>query len=126
VDLGPFGFSELLFIALLALVVFGPRRLPEIGHAAGRAVSKLKRAANELRAAYESELDDDSRRQIQAAKRGLIDVKDTVEAAARDIWQEGDRAAQSVRDVSQELRADARSDRAAPPAPRRRDDDEVS
>lgn len=125
-DLGPFGFSEILFIALLALVVFGPRRLPEIGHAAGRAVSKLKRAAGELRAAYESELDDDSRQQLQAAKRSLLDVKDTIEAAGREILAEGARTSQAVQGAGEDLRKAAATDGAQRPAARRSDDDDAT
>lgn len=84
-DLGPFGFTEILFIGLLALVVFGPKRLPEIGQAAGRAVARLKRATQELRAAYESEIDEESRREIDAARQALREVKGTLESAAKDI-----------------------------------------
>ena len=95
-DIGPFGFTEILFIGLLALVVFGPRRLPEIGHAAGRAVAQLKRATHELRAAYEAEIDEESRREIDAARQTLREVKGTIEAAGREVWSQGSEAAKQV------------------------------
>ena len=95
-DIGPFGFTEILFIGLLALVVFGPRRLPEIGHAVGRAVAQLKRATHELRAAYESEIDEESRREIDAARQTLREVKGTIEAAGREVWSQGGEVAKQL------------------------------
>ena len=109
-DLGPFGFTEMLFIGLLALVVFGPRRLPEIGHAAGRAMARLKRATSELRAAYESELDEESRREIESARQAIREVKGTIESAGRDLWAQGGNAATDVRSAG----AQARSELTAP------------
>lgn len=50
-----FSPSELLTIALVALIVFGPRRLPEIARRAGQVVAYLRSAAQEIR----SELGDD-------------------------------------------------------------------
>lgn len=88
-------------------------------------MSKLKRAAGELRTAYESELDEDTRRQIQAAKTGLRDVKDTIEAAGREILQEGARASQAIHAIGEDVRAAAATDRVPPPAARRGDDDDV-
>lgn len=111
-DLGPFGFTEILFIALLALVVFGPRRLPEIGHAAGRVMAKLKRATHELREAYESEIDEESRREIDAARQTLREVKGTLEAARRDVFDGSASAAREVKAVGQEAAAAL-----APPQP---------
>lgn len=105
-DLGPFGFTEILFIGLLALVVFGPRRLPEIGHAAGRAMARLKRATSELRAAYESELDEESRREIESARQAIREVKGTIESAGRDLWEQGGNAATDVRAAGAELRSE--------------------
>lgn len=51
-----FGFSELLFIAVLALLIFGPRRLPEIARQIGKALAELKRAKNEFTAQIEDEV----------------------------------------------------------------------
>jgi sec-independent protein translocase protein TatB len=50
--------SELLTIGVVALIVFGPRRLPELAKRAGQMVSYLRSAADELKGAVEGELDD--------------------------------------------------------------------
>lgn len=50
------GFPEMIFIFLLALVIFGPRKLPEIGRQIGRALNEFKRASNEFKAQIETEI----------------------------------------------------------------------
>lgn len=42
------GFSELLVIFIVALVVFGPKKLPEIGRALGRGLREFRQAASEV------------------------------------------------------------------------------
>jgi sec-independent protein translocase protein TatB len=50
------GFSEMVFIFFLALIIFGPKKLPEIGRQIGRALNEFKRASNEFKAQIESEI----------------------------------------------------------------------
>ena len=50
------GFPEMLFIFLLALIVFGPKKLTEIGRQIGKAMAEFKRASNEFKAQIESEM----------------------------------------------------------------------
>lgn len=60
------GFSEMIFIFLFALILFGPKKLPEIGRQIGRALNEFKRASNEFRSQIEAEinqLDVDTNRQ---------------------------------------------------------------
>lgn len=53
------GFGEILVILLIALIVFGPTRLPEMGRTIGRSLREFRRTASDLRAEIESDLDDD-------------------------------------------------------------------
>jgi sec-independent protein translocase protein TatA len=53
---GSIGMPELIVIFVIALVVFGPRRLPEIGHSLGKAIAEFKRATNELQRTLEDEV----------------------------------------------------------------------
>lgn len=50
------GFPEMLFLFLLALLLFGPKKLPEIGRQIGRGLAEFKRASNELRGQLENEM----------------------------------------------------------------------
>ncbi len=49
-------FSETIFLFLLALIVFGPKKLPEIARQAGRLLAELRRASNEFKSQIETEI----------------------------------------------------------------------
>jgi sec-independent protein translocase protein TatA len=53
---GPLGIPELLFILVLALLIFGPKRLPEVGRTLGRGMSEFRKASNELKRTVNAEL----------------------------------------------------------------------
>ena len=53
---GHVSFSETLFLFLLALLVFGPKKLPEIARQVGKALNELRRASNEFKAQIEAEI----------------------------------------------------------------------
>jgi TatA/E family protein of Tat protein translocase len=50
------GFPEMIFIFFLALIIFGPKRLPEIGRQIGKALNEFKRASNEFKSQIEAEI----------------------------------------------------------------------
>ncbi len=50
------GFSEMVFLFLLALLIFGPKKLPEIGRQIGRFMNDFKRASNDFRSQIETEI----------------------------------------------------------------------
>jgi len=54
--IGSLGVPELLFILVLALLVFGPRKLPEIGRTLGRAMGEFRRATSDLKRTLDVEL----------------------------------------------------------------------
>jgi sec-independent protein translocase protein TatB len=49
-------FSETIFLFLLALVIFGPKKLPEIARQVGKYLNEFKRASNEFKAQIEQEI----------------------------------------------------------------------
>lgn len=50
------GFSEMIFLFFLALIVVGPKRMPEIARQIGKALNEFKRASNEFKAQIETEI----------------------------------------------------------------------
>jgi len=53
---GPIGVPELIIIFVVALIVFGPRKLPELGRSLGKSLSEFKRASNDLRNTLDEEI----------------------------------------------------------------------
>jgi TatA/E family protein of Tat protein translocase len=53
---GSIGMPELLIILTLALIIFGPRKLPELGRSLGKSLGEFKRASNELRNTLDEEI----------------------------------------------------------------------
>ncbi len=49
-------FSETIFLFFLALIIFGPKKLPEIAKQAGRLLAELRRASNEFKSQIETEI----------------------------------------------------------------------
>ena len=54
--MGQVGIWELLAIFVVALLVFGPRKLPELGRSLGKGLSEFRRASTELRSSLEREM----------------------------------------------------------------------
>lgn len=86
-----FGFAELLFVAIVALIVVGPKDLPMMMRKMGQFVAKGRAMANEFRAAFDdiarqAELDD-LRKEIESLKRenAVAEAADDLRAVERDI-----------------------------------------
>jgi len=54
---GSLGFGEILVIVLVALLVFGPRKLPEMGRTMGKALRQFREAASDLKAEIEDDVE---------------------------------------------------------------------
>ena len=50
------GFQEEVIIFIIALVIFGPRKLPDLGKSLGKSLAEFKRASNELKRTWEDEV----------------------------------------------------------------------
>ncbi len=54
--MGSIGMPEMLVILVIALIIFGPRKLPELGKSLGKSLAEFKRASNDLRHTLEDEI----------------------------------------------------------------------
>jgi sec-independent protein translocase protein TatA len=73
---GSIGMPELIIIFVIALIIFGPRKLPELGRSLGKSLAEFKRASNELKNTLEEEIRlDEQRTATETAK-----AKETVTA----------------------------------------------
>lgn len=71
------GFPELIMIFIIALLVFGPKKLPELGKSLGKGLKEFKKATDELKSNWDEQLKD--------VEKSVSEVKDTVHSATRDI-----------------------------------------
>ena len=67
---GSIGMPELIIIFVIALIIFGPRKLPELGRSLGKSLAEFKRASNELKSTLEEEirLEEQQQQRAEAAK----------------------------------------------------------
>jgi sec-independent protein translocase protein TatA len=54
--MGPLGWQETMAIAILALLIFGPKKLPELFSQAGKALAQFRKASNDLKSTWEREM----------------------------------------------------------------------
>lgn len=54
--MGPIGVQEMVVIFMIALLLFGPKKLPELGRTLGKALTEFRRAKNELKTTFESHM----------------------------------------------------------------------
>ena len=71
--MGPIGMPELVIILVIALIIFGPRKLPELGRSLGKSIGEFKKASNELRNTLEEEIRLEEQRDNRAAIRAEQD-----------------------------------------------------
>jgi TatA/E family protein of Tat protein translocase len=83
---GSIGPAELILIFVIALLVFGPKKLPEIGRSVGKALREFKKTSEEIKSRIEEEIDaseiKDIRKDIQS---GVDDIKSGVKSFQDDI-----------------------------------------
>ena len=60
---GSIGMPELIIILVIALIIFGPRKLPELGKSLGRSINEFKKASTELQNTLEREIETEERKE---------------------------------------------------------------
>ncbi len=76
--MGSLGWQEIIVIFVIALIVFGPRKLPELGKSLGKGLAEFKRASNELKQTWEEEvrLDKEKEQMSEILKDSTIKTSD--------------------------------------------------
>lgn len=82
------GFSELLLIAVLALLVLGPKRLPEAARLAGRALGKLRAFLTEARRDFDRELNTAEMDELRVLKNELSETKRMLSESANRVYDD--------------------------------------
>jgi sec-independent protein translocase protein TatB len=105
------GFSEIVVIAVVALIVIGPERLPKAARTLGHLFGRLQRYVNDVKADINREIELDELRKLKTqVQTAAADLKSSVESAARDVET-------GVRHVESELNSAAAADNLPPPEP---------
>jgi sec-independent protein translocase protein TatB len=100
------GFSEIVVIAVVALIVIGPERLPKTARMLGHLFGRLQRYVNEVKSDINREMELDELRRLQREVKGAAsEIERSMSSVATDL-QSG------VRSVEQQL-----NEAAAPPSP---------
>ncbi len=81
--------AEIVTIAVVALLVFGPRRLPEIARQAGRILRQVRDAAGELRSGLEAEYEDTLRPLGEIRRQMSVTVDDLTAPSGRESRRDG-------------------------------------
>lgn len=96
------GVPELIVIFVIALIFFGPKKLPELGKSLGKGIAEFKKASNELRNTLEEEVRLDEQKtktptappQIAASPETIhSDAKDAIDAASPPAVHTGETVA---------------------------------
>ncbi len=101
---GPLGFQEVMFILVLALLIFGPRKLPQIGRTIGRTLSEFREASNALKRSLNAELADEELRQSDPRKL-VRETFDEVRSLGADLKAPLREAESKVSEVGKEPEA---------------------
>ncbi|PYV13211.1 MAG: twin-arginine translocase subunit TatB [Acidobacteria bacterium] len=77
--MGSLGMQEIMVIFVLALIVFGPRKLPELGKSLGRGLAEFKKASNELKQTWEEEV------RLDKEREAMADIMKDVSVSSKEI-----------------------------------------
>jgi sec-independent protein translocase protein TatA len=103
--MGSIGTQEIIVIFIIALIVFGPRKLPELGKTIGKGLAEFKKASNELRQTWEDEVKLDKEKSTLGGAisegtgnlSGIVnEVKDSLSEIAGDMNKSVDGAISAV------------------------------
>lgn len=101
------GFSELLVIAVVALLVIGPERLPKAARTLGHLFGRMQRYVNDVKADISREMELDELRKLQAS------MQDAARSLERSVSQEVNETETELRKITADEAAGARASQPA-------------
>jgi TatA/E family protein of Tat protein translocase len=99
--MGGLGMPEIMIILVIALIVFGPRKLPELGKSLGRAMGQFRRASEDFKRTWEQEVE------IEKTRTSL---SETSEVSSSDASHDSDYHANSYDPYNSDYGYNAPSD----------------
>jgi sec-independent protein translocase protein TatB len=109
------GFTEMMLIGIVALIVIGPERLPGVARTAGKYFGRLKRFMTTVRADVEQELRADELRQILAQQQKELDsIKDSISDAGKEVGEQVEAAGKARNEFIAGLEEDPAAPAEAP------------
>jgi sec-independent protein translocase protein TatB len=103
------GFSEIVMIAVVALIVIGPERLPKTARMLGHLFGRLQRYVNEVKADINREMELDELRKLQRDIKGVAsDFQQSVTSMATDVRSEMQNVQRQLTDVASGVESPSR------------------
>jgi len=100
-DILGIGFSELMFIMIIAMMIFGPRRLPEMAAKAGKFIADLRSMSQGLMAEWQREITVAARlEEIEKARQEIKEIQQELRQIPKDVSAEAASAKAVVEDIS--------------------------
>ncbi len=91
---GSIGMPELIIIFVIALIIFGPRKLPELGRSLGKSLAEFKRASNELKSTLEEEIRiEEQQQRVESTKVAAAPVMQDVAPVSEPVAVRHDHSA---------------------------------
>ena len=94
------GWSKLIIIAMLAIVVVGPKDLPALLRTIGKFMGQIRRQADEFRRQFDEAMKDTELDQI---RRDVEEIKNTAESSVRDIGRTAEDSVKPLETVTSEI-----------------------
>jgi len=84
---GSLGMPELIVIMVIALLVFGPKKLPEVGRSIGKALREFKKTTEDIKGKFEEQINAEEFKDI---KNDVKDIQDGFKDVKKDLTEDGE------------------------------------
>lgn len=95
--MGSLGMQEIIVVFILALIIFGPRKLPELGKTIGKGLAEFKKASNELKQTWEDEVRLDKEKETM--NEIIEDVKKDTSLLTTETPEENDKTSVGSKEI---------------------------